>query len=114
MLWALSQQFHYPYAENIKTVNSELVAATNPFDAPAEFFREIRSQLFANCFQNDDPKPALAVCSPNTGDGKSYFAANLAIAFSQLGGRTLLLDADVRSPVNTRSSAFPTNTRTMA
>lgn len=98
VLWALSQQFHYPYAENIKTVNSELVAATNPFDAPAEFFREIRSQLLPTVFKNDDPKPALAVCSPNTGDGKSYFAANLAIAFSQLGGRTLLLDADVRSP----------------
>lgn len=98
VLWALSQQFHYAYAENIKTVNSELVAATNPFDAPAEFFREIRSQLLPTVFKKEDPKPALAICSPNIGDGKSYFAANLAIAFSQLGGRTLLLDADVRSP----------------
>ncbi|MGE5452610.1 MAG: polysaccharide biosynthesis tyrosine autokinase [Acidobacteriota bacterium] len=98
VLWALSQQFHYPYADGIKTVNSELVAATNPFDAPAEFFREIRSQLLPTVFKNEDPRRALAVCSPNSGDGKSYFAANLAIAFSQLGGRTLLLDADVRTP----------------
>jgi chain length determinant protein tyrosine kinase EpsG len=98
VLWALSQQFHYPYADGIKTVNSELVSATHPFDAPAEFFREIRSQLLPTVFKNEEPRRALAICSPNSGDGKSFFAANLAIAFSQLGGRTLLLDADVRTP----------------
>jgi protein-tyrosine kinase len=38
------------------------------------------------------------VVSPDSGDGKTYFAANIAVAFSQLGGRTLLIDADMRSP----------------
>jgi protein-tyrosine kinase len=32
------------------------------------------------------------------GDGKTYLAANLAVSFSQLGQRTLLVDADVRTP----------------
>ena len=99
VLWALSQQFHYPYAANGRqTVSSELVVATTPFDAPAEFFREIRSQVISKVLNGLEPRCALAVCSPNAGDGKSFFAANLAVAFSQLGGRTLLLDADMRGP----------------
>jgi chain length determinant protein tyrosine kinase EpsG len=99
VLWALSQQFHYPYAANgHQTVNSELVVATSPFEAPAEFFREIRSQVITKVIKGQDIRCALAVCSPNVGDGKSFFAANLAVSFSQLGGRTLLLDADMRSP----------------
>jgi Mrp family chromosome partitioning ATPase len=32
----------------------------------------------------------------NSGDGVSTFAANLAIVFSQLGERTLLVDANLR------------------
>lgn len=99
VLWALSQQFHYPYAaDGRKQVSSELIVATNPFDASAEFFREVRSQVIANVFNRQEPRNALAVCSPNVGDGKSFFAANLAVAFSQLGGRTLLVDADLRTP----------------
>lgn len=99
VLWALSQQFHYPYAaDGRKQVSSELVVATNPFDASAEFFREIRSQIISTVFQNSDPRCALAVCSPNSGDGKTFFAANLAVAFSQLGSRTLLVDGDLRTP----------------
>jgi capsular exopolysaccharide synthesis family protein len=40
----------------------------------------------------------LAVVSPNAGDGKTFFAANLAITLAQLGGRTLLIDGDMREP----------------
>jgi protein-tyrosine kinase len=36
--------------------------------------------------------------SPNRNEGRSYMAANLAIVFSQLGGRTLLIDANLRQP----------------
>ncbi len=36
--------------------------------------------------------------SPDAGDGKTFFAANLAVALAQLGGRTLLVDADMRGP----------------
>lgn len=99
VLWALSQQFHYPYAANgRKAISSELVVATNPFDAAAEFFRDIRAQLLNSVFESPDPQVALAACSPDIGDGKSFFVANLAVAFSQLGGRTLLVDADMRRP----------------
>ena len=99
VLWALSQQFHYPYALGDGTsFNPELVAAVDPFNVQTEAIRGIRSQLMLGVMAPDQPRRALAVLSPNVGDGKSFFAANLAIAFSQLGSRTLLIDADMRTP----------------
>lgn len=98
VLWALSQQFHYPYAlEGRKQFNPELITATTPFSSVSESFRSIRSQLIRR-FEQDSERRALAVVSADAGDGKSFVAANLAIAFSQLGRRTLLIDADMRSP----------------
>jgi protein-tyrosine kinase len=41
---------------------------------------------------------AIAVVSPNTEDGKTFFSSNLAVVFAQLGGRTLIIDADLRGP----------------
>lgn len=100
VLWALSQQFHYPYAAEggLDGLSSELVAATDPFCDAAEVFRDVRSQLLMDVLAPDEPRRALAVLSPNVGDGKTYFAANLAVAFSQLGESTLLIDADMRTP----------------
>lgn len=100
VLWALSQQFKYPYqGRTLESVSAELVVATDPFDATAEFFRDVRAQLLGSVFNpKRESKLALAVCSPDVGDGKSFFSANLAVAFSQLAGRTLLIDADMRTP----------------
>jgi protein-tyrosine kinase len=99
VLWALSQQFHYPYAAREGAhFNEELVAAIDPFCDQAEAFRELRSQLMMGVMSNDGPRRALAVLSPDSGDGKSFFASNMAITFSQLGGRTLLVDGDMRTP----------------
>lgn len=98
VLWALSRQFHYPYAlEGRKQFNPELITATTPFSNVSETFRSIRSQLIRR-FEQDGERRALAVVSADAGDGKTFVAANLAIAFSQLGRRTLLIDADMRSP----------------
>ena len=100
VLWALSQQFQYPYAPagDVPTLNEELITAIDPFSDESEMFRDVRSQLLMGVMGADQPRRALAVMSPNVGDGKSFFAANVAIAFSQLGGRTLLIDADMRTP----------------
>lgn len=99
VLFALAQQFHYPYApDEQKLVNPELVALTQPFSNQAEAFRATRSQLMMRLYVEGEPKRALAVLSPESGDGKSYFSANLAVTLAQLGGRTLLVDADMRGP----------------
>jgi capsular exopolysaccharide synthesis family protein len=38
----------------------------------------------------------LTVTSPGSGDGKSFIASNLALAFADAGHRTLLIDGDIR------------------
>lgn len=100
VLWALSQQFHYPYAPGGggKQLSEELVLASKPFSHQAEAFRVLRSQINMRLYSADQPRPAIAVVSADSGDGKTFFAANMAVAFSQLGGRTLLVDADMRNP----------------
>jgi protein-tyrosine kinase len=99
VLFALAQQFHYPYTPgDRKALNPELVTAAQPFSRQAESFRAIRGQVLLRTFQNESPKTALAVVSANTADGKTFFAANLAIVLAQLGGRVLLVDADMRGP----------------
>jgi chain length determinant protein tyrosine kinase EpsG len=100
VLRALSQQFHYAYSPDLLRGDSagELVVAANPFSDGAEAFRELRSQLLMGPMGELTSRRALAVLSADSGDGKTYIAANLAVAFSQLGGRTLLMDADMRTP----------------
>lgn len=100
VLFALAQQFHYPYApEEQRKLSPELVALNQPFSAQAEAFRAIRSQVMMRVFNEQaGAHPALAIVSPDSGDGKTFFAANLAVTLAQLGGRTLLVDADMRGP----------------
>lgn len=99
VLRALAEQFHYPLATAEKrNDNPELVTLNQPFSVQAEAFRAIRSQVSMRTDPSRAARTALAVISPAVGDGKTFFAANLAIAIAQLGGRTLLVDADLRSP----------------
>ena len=99
VLFALSQQFHYPYAaEDKRNSNPELVTLNKPFGVQAESFRAIRSQIMMRLFNEGQERHAIAVVSPDSGDGKTFFAANLSVTLAQLGGRTLLVDADLRGP----------------
>ena len=97
--FALAQQFDYPYlASNDANLGSELVAAYKPFSPIVEQLRALRSQLMLRWFDSDEKRKTLAIVSPGRGEGRSFIAANLAIVFSQLGERTLLIDADLRRP----------------
>lgn len=99
VLNALAQQFHYPLANAERRIASpELVTLLQPFSVQAEAIRAVRSQVTMRLAKPDAVRQALAVISPATGDGKTYFAANLAVALAQLGGRTLIVDADLRGP----------------
>ena len=96
---ALSEQFGYPYAnEHRRRDSPELVSLNQPFSAQAEAFRAIRSQIMMRVFGEGEQRRALAIVSPDSGDGKTFFAANLAVTLAQTGGRTLLVDADLRGP----------------
>ncbi|MFM2345650.1 MAG: hypothetical protein RL654_403 [Pseudomonadota bacterium] len=93
VLRALSMQFNYPCALDLSRFGAGgLVVATDPHGAQAEAFRELRSRILAG------PRVPLAVLSPDRGDGRTHVAANLAITFSQLGERTVLVDGNLRAP----------------
>jgi chain length determinant protein tyrosine kinase EpsG len=97
VMWALSQQFRYPFPREPGILAaSEMVVASDPFGAQAEAFRELRSSISA-AQQLTERRP-LAVLSQARGDGRSFVAANLALAFCQLGERTVLVDANLRNP----------------
>lgn len=99
VLQALAEQFQYPYAPpELRKISSELIVLNEPFSAQAEAFRAIRSQLMMRLFNDEQNRRALAVVSPSAGDGKTFFSANLAVSLAQVGGRTLIVDADLRGP----------------
>jgi protein-tyrosine kinase len=94
---ALARQFGYQYAgPGEGAFAKELVAAYQPFGEQAEMLRGVRTQLMQRWF--DRGRKMLAVASIGEGEGASLFAANLAVVFSQLGERTLLIDANLRRP----------------
>jgi receptor protein-tyrosine kinase len=78
--------------------DSHLIDPSHPHDAPAEEFRSLRTRL--NHLQSLQPIHNIVVTSPSPAEGKSFTAANLAIAESHLAGNsTLLADFDFRRPV---------------
>lgn len=97
MQQVLARQFDYPYlAAGEGGYSQALVAAYAPFSPQVESLRALRSQLMLRWFTAGHK--ALAMVGTNSGDGASYLAANLAVVFSQLGERTLLIDTNLRSP----------------
>lgn len=95
----LSRQFDYPYLLAGDTrVSTEVIAAFEPFSPAVEQLRGLRSQLMLRELNPDSPNRSLAIISPDSGEGRSYLAANLAVVFSQLGENVLLIDADLRKP----------------
>jgi len=99
--FALSRQFSYAYLRTMgdkKPLSEELVAAYQPFSPRVEQLRAIRSQLMLRWFDKAEQRQVLTIVGTEPQEGRSYLAANLAVVFSQLGERTLLIDADMRRP----------------
>jgi capsular exopolysaccharide synthesis family protein len=46
----------------------------------------------------DEGRRAVAVCAASAGVGCTFIAVNLAVAMAQIGLKTLLIDANLRSP----------------
>lgn len=95
ILRALSSQFGYSYGHD-EPSSKDMIMAAAPFSEVAEQFRSIRARLISDWLTPSNK--TLAIVSPSTGEGRSYFAANIALAFAQTGRSTLLIDADLRSP----------------
>lgn len=98
VLLALAHQFDYPVLPvGDQGVSPELVAAFEPNSERVEALRQLRSQLVLR--RAAEPRlNTIAVVGVGRGEGRSWLAANLAVLFSQLGERTLLIDGDLRHP----------------
>ena len=105
---ALAKQYDVPHLiADGDSLNSELIAAYQPFHRRVEELRALRTQLMIRWYNPEAGRKVLAIVSPGPGEGRSYVAANLALVFAQLGQRTLLLDADLRSPRQHRLFSVP-------
>ncbi len=94
---ALARQFEYPYLkEGVGGYGKELIAAYQPFTERVEALRALRMQLMLRWFAAGNT--ALAVVSAQPREGRTWLTANLGIVFSQLGDRTLLIDANLHTP----------------
>ena len=79
----------------IPSINS-LSATSASAQISKDAFRNLRTHLR---FAGAEGKPrVVAVTSATPRDGKSTVAANLALTLADQGGRTLLIDADLRRP----------------
>jgi receptor protein-tyrosine kinase len=74
---------------------SELAITTASTLPVAEAIRTLRAQLALRWMGQHQPQ-LLSVVSASRGEGRSFVAANLAVAFAQLRERTLLIDMDLR------------------
>ena len=96
---ALARQFDCPYLlQGESGVSEQVVAAYNPFGQQALSLSALRGQLMLRRFDSANGGRTLAVVSAGRHDGRSFLASNLAVVFSQLGLKTLLIDADMRHP----------------
>ena len=87
-------------ANNATAENRAQTADKNPIKhapfAVVEAYKKIRTNLKFLLAKNDGG--IITFSSADEAEGKSTTSINMAIAFSQLGGKILLLDADMRRP----------------
>jgi capsular exopolysaccharide synthesis family protein len=79
------------------TPGPKLILAHDVDNPRSEKIRALRTELLLLSESNRNAN-IIALLSAAAGEGRSQLAAELAISFSQLGRRTLLVDADMRRP----------------
>jgi len=74
--------------------NNDLIIYNDPKSSMSEAIRTLRTNLQ---FSSVDKKiKTILVTSSVPGEGKSFIAANLAVAFADSGSKVLLVDCDIR------------------
>lgn len=97
VLAVLSEQFNYATASpGSPNISPLLAIARQPFGAEAEAIRHVRAIVAIRLAEAGRQRFSIAIVSPNAGEGRTYLATSLAVAFSQTGQRTLLVNANLR------------------
>ena len=91
-----------PVVRSSTEANKSRIAMLEPGSFIAEQFRMLRSRL--DSLAAESRLKTIAITSPNSGDGKSNVALNLAVVTAMsVGRRVLLIDCDMRHPMIHRS-----------
>jgi capsular exopolysaccharide synthesis family protein len=83
----------------------KLIASQDPFAPASEAYRMIRSNI--QFMAIDRPVKSIMVTSSTPGEGKSFTVANLGITMAQAGLKTIIVDTDLRRPVQHQVFTVP-------
>lgn len=99
VLTSISKQYNYPIIQNdtaVQAFSRELVTGHEPFGPSAEKIRTVRTSIVGGAISRG--VRAFVMVGAREGQGATYLAANLAVAFAQMSVATLLVDSNLRDP----------------
>ncbi len=85
--------------------SDKLIAATHPLSPTVEAYRVVRTNIQFSSI--DHPSRSLMISSPGPSEGKSVMIANLAVVMAQSGMKVIIVDTDLRRPVQHRIFGLP-------
>jgi Mrp family chromosome partitioning ATPase len=83
----------------------EVVVRSRPNSLISEAFGIVSTNL--RVFNSDQKIDSIVISSSSPKEGKTTIAANLALTISNLGGKVLLIDADLRKPAQHKIWQLP-------
>lgn len=101
---SISEIFRRKKKKNTKNYGAEMLLSSKTTFYIAESYKTLRTNLlFALAAAGEtELKNVFALSSSLPGEGKSISSANLAIAMAQMNAKVLLVDADLRKPVQNK------------
>jgi Mrp family chromosome partitioning ATPase len=93
----VTAQFEYPpLRQGTGGYSPELTAAFNPYSAKGRSLRYLAARILLEAYSKEGL--CFSVAGAHPGAGATYIAANLGVVFSELGLRTLIIDANLKRP----------------
>ncbi len=77
--------------------DANLITLIDPRSSASEAYRTLRTNLMF--YSVDRPLRGLAIASPTPDESKSIVLANLAVTLAQSGHTTIVVDCDLRKPM---------------
>ncbi len=85
-----------PQDPDVKKGDVSIALVQAPQSSLAEAVRDLRTSLRVLLIEQQSP--ILVVTSPESGDGKTFVTANLAVSWALTGSRVIVVSADFRRP----------------
>jgi capsular exopolysaccharide synthesis family protein len=86
--------------KRVRSRDQELVVKNNPKSPISEAYRTLRTNL--RFLSPDEPLQTISMTSSAPSEGKSITIANLAVSMAQDGQKVIIVDTDLRKPMQHR------------